>query len=204
MKKILLILAIIISAIGIADVYRQNKNPSSVKAYGALTINFHSPLPGNAIFDIKNFVPGQSVSKSIDIKNSGDNTEVFVKGIKRSGSGNPKLENVLGLKITQGSSVLYDKKLINFLNGDKVSLGKINKNQTKTYTFQVTFESSAGNAYQNKFVKFDMDFSSSGEVKGTSDEGKPGNCQGNGDNHGKIDIKKIENDIRSGLAHYFR
>jgi hypothetical protein len=192
MKKILLIVSILISIIGIYDFYKSSQSPSYAKSFGSLTVNFHSSLPGNAVFNINNFLPGQSINKNIDVKNDGNETmEVFVKGIKRSGNGNPKLENVLDLKITQGSSILYSKKLNNFLDGDKISLGKINKNQSKTYNFRVTFESSAGNTYQGKSVKFDVDFSS-GEVKGANDNNNGDDNHEDNDNHGKFDYKKFD------------
>jgi hypothetical protein len=204
MKKILLLISILISIIGIYDYSKTSQTPSYAQSYGSLTVNFHSSLPGNTVFDINNFLPGQSINKNIDVKNNGDKTtEVFVKGIKRSGNSNPKLENVLDLKITQGSTVLYSKRLNNFLDGDKISLGKINKNQSKTYNFKVTFDPNAGNPYQGKTVKFDIDFSS-GEVKGANDNNNDDDHNEDDDNHGKFDYKKFEDDLRSRFDQFFK
>jgi hypothetical protein len=204
MKKILLILALTVSAYGVFSLYQAKNDSSTVKAYGTLTVNFHSTLPGNPVFDITNFLPGQSTNKNIDVKNDANNTEVFVKGIKKSPNTNPKLENVLDLKIAQGSSVLYSKKLSNFFNDDKISLGKINKNQSKTYNFNVTFETSAGNEYQGKSVKFDMDFSSSGDVKGAKDENNGKDNHKKDFNYHKFDLKRFADDCRSNFQKFFK
>lgn len=172
-KKILLIIAIFVSVFGSFTLYKQSKKSNTVKAYGNLLVDFHSILPGNTIFDINNFLPGQSISKTIDVKNEGNNTEVLVRGVKKSANITPKIESVLDLVIKQGSTTLYSDKLVNFLGGNKVSLGLVNKNQTKTYIFLITFSNTAGNEFQNKNIKFDLDFSSKGDVKGDHDEHTP-------------------------------
>ena len=172
MKKLLIIISLLISAIGFWDFYKSYKNPSFAQSFGSLSVNFHSVLPGNAIFDITNFLPGDTVSRTIDVKNKGKNTaEVFVRGIKTSGTpGSPKIEGVLDLSIKQGTTTFYSGKLSNFLALNNLSLGTLNKNQTKSYVFKVTFPTSAENEYQNKFVKFNLEFKSSGDVKGDHDD----------------------------------
>lgn len=172
MKKLLLGLAILISIVGIVDFYRAYKNPSYAQSFGSLTVNFHSSLPGNAIFDITNFLPGDTVTKTVDVKNEGKNTaEVFVRGIKTQGTpGNPKIENVLDLEIKQGSSVKYSGKLNTFFQMSQLSLGTQNKNQSKEYSFKISFPTEAGNEYQDRFVKFNLEFKSSGDVKGDDDD----------------------------------
>jgi len=199
MKKILLVASVLISIIGIYDFYKSSQSPSYAQSFGSLTVNFHSSIPGNTFFNINNFFPGQAINKDIDVKNGGNNTEVFVKGVKKSGNGNPKLENVLDLKITQGSNTLYSKRLGDFFN-ENISLGNINKNQTKSYNFRVTFETSAGNPYQGKTVTFDMDFTS-GQVLGTHDEN---NGNDKGDHNKKFDFNKFEEDIRSKFDRFFK
>ena len=204
-KKILLIIAGLISMVGIVDLYNQNKNPSLIKAYGNLIVNFHSVLPGNTIFDINNFLPGQSTDKNIDVKNEGNTTEVFVKGVKKSGNTNPKLENVMDIKITQGSNVLYSKNLKNFLESDKISLGTINKNKTKVYNFKITFQTSAGNEYQAKSVKFDLDFSSAGDVKGDHDEYENHDDHNDDHNHNRWDdVRDFGNKCKSAFEKVFK
>jgi len=209
MKKILLGIAMLITIIGAYDFYGSYKNPSYAQSFGSLTVNFHSSLPGNAIFDIHNFLPGDFVSKTIDVKNNGNQTnEVFVKGIKTEGSGgNPKIEGVLDLKIKQGASTLYSNKLSNFLGLSKLSLGNLNKNQTKTYVFEVTFPTTSGNEYQNKLVKFNLEFISSGDVKGDHDENDDDDHDKNKDKkkHGfKDKVKDFGDKCKSAVQNFFK
>lgn len=160
MKKILIILALVLTGFGVYDLYLNRTSDVYAKNYGNITVNFHSTLPKNTIFDITNFLPGQTVNKNIDVKNTGESkTEVFVNGDKKGESGNPKLENILEIKIKEGNNVLYNKKLNKFLDDDKISLGKFNKNQSKTFNIEVIFPQSAGNEYQGKSVKFNLYFS---------------------------------------------
>jgi hypothetical protein len=172
MKKILLLIAVLVSIVGIYDFYKSSQSPSYAQSFGSLTVNFHSSLPGNAVFDIHNFLPGDLVTKTIDVKNNGNKTaEVFVRGIKTDGSpGNPKIEGVLDLLIKQGATTVFSGKLSTFFGLTKLSLGNLNKNQTKSFVFTVSFPTSAGNEYQTKFVKFNLEFSSSGDVKAEHDE----------------------------------
>lgn len=171
-KKVLLTLSILVSIIGGLNFYKSYKSPSYAQSFGSLTVNFHSSLPGNAVFDIHNFLPGDSATKTIDVKNDGKNTtEVKVRGIKTDGSpDDPKIEDVLDLTIKNGANTLYSNKLANFLGVNEVSLGTLNKNQTKSYEFKVSFPTSSGNEYQNKFVKFNLVFKGEGDVKGDHDE----------------------------------
>lgn len=165
MKKILIIISLIISIIGGITWYKKSSVNTYAKNFGNISVNFHSVLPGEAIFDIKNFLPGDRQTRVIDIKNTGDKKiEVFIDGDKVSGSsGNPKIEEVLNIKIEQNGSTLYSKKLNDFFSSGHLTLGEIQKGKSKQYKIVTSFPSESGNIYQNKSVKFDLNFPNNSE-----------------------------------------
>ncbi len=145
--------------------------PSTVRAAGDLTIDFHVP-PGNPIFTITNMKPGDpAVSRNVDVTNGGTVSRlVAVRGVRTSGLGaDPKLETVLDIVITDGITPIYgtgsatgNKKLSDFFTDsgstNGILLNTIAPSGHKTYTFSVTFPGSAGNDFQAKSVIFDLTF----------------------------------------------
>lgn len=151
-------------------IYLQTKNPSTVRAFGDIIVDFHVP-PGDPIFTINNMVPGDMVTKPVDVTNNGTLTKkIAVKADKDSGIGNnPRLERGLIVTISQGGVDLYGgtsgtgkKTLRKFFEDSEeengVNLGKLNPSQTKQYDIKVEFPASAGNQYQGKLVQFDLSF----------------------------------------------
>lgn len=188
-KKILITIALILTGFGVYDLYLNRASVVYAKSYGNITVNFHSTLPGNTIFDINNFLPSQSVTKTIDVKNDdNEKIEVFVNGDKKTGSNNPKPEKVMDIEIKQGNSTVYSKKLNKFLDDDKVSLGKFNKHESKSFNIKVTFNKDAGNEYQGKFISFNLYF---------SDNDK------NDDRHDRRDEDRDDHDNRSRFQKFF-
>lgn len=109
--------------------------------------------------------PGDVSSKPVDVTNSGAVSRfVSVKGVRTGGVGaDPKLETVLDLVISDGSTPIYGPKtLADFFNESLspsgVMLNIINPGGHKTYNFEVTLPSSAGNEFQAKSVIFDLTF----------------------------------------------
>jgi len=163
----ILILTIIVSGVFyLSGVWDRLFNPSTVRAFGDLIVDFHVPI-NTAIFNVTNFAPGDpSETRPIDVTNNGTVARfIAVKGIRKSGIGNdPKIESALVMSIKDGSSVIYGpKKLSEFLtesaNPNGVKLNIINAaGGQKNYGFQVTFPSSAGNDFQAKSVIFDLTF----------------------------------------------
>lgn len=174
--RILLVLVILATIIKVVapDLFR----PSTVRAFGDLTVDFHVPA-GTPIFSIANMAPGDPpVTKPVDVTNGSSFTRMIsVKGIRTGGVGaDPKLETVLDLVISDGSIPIYGtgsptgpKTLKDFftesLNANGVQLNVINPGGSKTYNFTVTFPSSEGNDFQAKSVIFDLTF---GEITGNN------------------------------------
>lgn len=173
MKKRLfrILLALLILGTIIKFVAPDLFKPSTIRAFGDLTVNFHIP-PLDPIFTVANMAPGDPPeNRNVDVHNGGSVPRlVSVKGIRTGGIGSdPKLETVLDLVIKDGATDVYGgtsptgpKTVTDFFvdsgETDGIKLSIINPGADKTYNFKVTFPDSAGNDFQAKSVIFDLTF----------------------------------------------
>lgn len=172
MKKILLqaskLVALFILSFGIVWYAKENLLDilqKRVDAAGALSFNT-GVANGQPIFSFSNISPGFSTSHNITAENSDTVArKTGVKGIKTSGG---ILDNALLIEIKQNGSTLYGPKMLSEFFSDSqtlngVELSQLNPGQSAEYEFFVTFESSAGNEYQNQSLVFDLQFGIIGE-----------------------------------------
>ena len=189
MKIKLRLLKITIIALSVAVTY-QLVSPtflSDTNAYAAgdLTVNWGVP-EGSPIFVVNNWMPGNSQSRTVTIKNNTATAQpVKVKGVKTTETGN--LSQVIDFVISQSGTDIYGgatgaKTLAQFFTdsggASGVSLGTVSAGVTKSYEFKATFKPSSGNEYQAKNVVFNINIIAP-EVLGVCDD-KSGN--GNRDN----------------------
>lgn len=149
-------------------------------AVGDLTIDWGVVPSGDPIFTVSNMAPGDIVSKSVDVTNDADSIRpVGVRGEKTSSNGD--LATVLDIVISENGTDLYggtstggEKNVQDFFDDsalpDGIFLRNFNPSEPKTYTFKVTFDSAAGNSFQDKEVVFDIIFGLSVQV--------PEECEG--------------------------
>ena len=142
-------------------------NPPTVRAFGDLFVDFHVDV-NTPIFNMTNMKPGDYKSMPIDVTNNGTVARyVAVKGERTNGFGiTPFIESVLSIVIKDGANPIYGPKTLNDFftqsatpNG--IMLNIINPGGNKTYNFQVTFPSSAGDEFQAKSVIFNIIFGTS-------------------------------------------
>ncbi len=117
-----------------------------------------------AIFNVTNMAPGQFQSKTVNISNGASSARsVSIKGILTSDPG--VLANVMDIVINDGTTDLYGgssgaKTLTNFFTDSSgpsgINLFTLSAGQNKNITIKVTFQSSAGNSYQNKTLIFNI------------------------------------------------
>lgn len=162
--KILLVIAIITGAIYFGGGLEKIFNPTTVRAFGNLLVDFHVPV-GTPIFNLENMKPGDSIDRPIDVtNNASDVSDVRIKGIRDSGvGGTPLIESVLTLTINDGATTVYGPKTLDdfFTDSattDGVPLSIVNPSGHKTYDFVVSFPSSAENEFQAKSVALDLTF----------------------------------------------
>lgn len=152
---------------------------STAQAVGDLTVDWGVPAGDpNPIFTVSNMAPGDIVSKSVGVTNdAGSIRPVGVRGEKTSSNGD--LATVLDFVIAENDTDVYGgttgpKTLAEFFvdsaGEDGIFLRNFNPSEPKTYTFKVTFDSAAGNSFQDKEVVFDIIFGLSVQV--------PEECEG--------------------------
>lgn len=165
----MLVIAIIVASGTLNNLFR----PSTVRAFGELTVDFNSVLPGQALFDVDNMAPGDPpVSHDVDVHNGGSvarMVSVKADNITYSG-GTPNLDEALEIIIKDGINPIYGegsptnkKTLKNFFDESAdpngVQLNVIPSGGDKTYNFEVSFPSTDNdNPYQGKSVTFDLTF----------------------------------------------
>jgi hypothetical protein len=164
MRIIKIVFLLLISALLLGYGYHLYTTPSTVRAFGNLSVNFGIPS-GNPLFTVTNMKPGDSELKTLPITNSGHQAQLIaVKGIRKGGSlDNPLLESVLQLTISQNGTILWGPDTLEhfFSQGttpNGISLNAIAADETKNYTFFVSFPSASGNPFQAKSVIFDLIF----------------------------------------------
>jgi hypothetical protein len=169
-RFIKVIALLIITAFMLGYGYQLFTEPSTVRAFGDLTVQFGVP-PSTPLFNISNMAPGDVTTEDVVVTNSGLMPRmVAVKGVRTGVVGSePKLENVLDIIISDGVTPLYGtgsgtgpktvkQFFIDSQSADGIQLNVVNNGSAKTYTITVTFPTSAGNEYQAKSVIFDLTF----------------------------------------------
>ncbi len=138
---------------------------STAYAVGDLTVNWGVP-DGTPLFTVQNLTPGQSQSRSVTIQNgSSNNHPVAIRGILNSQTGN--LASVLLITISEngtdkygGSSSTGPKTLQQFFTDSALPNGifvsTLPSANSTIYSMKITFDPSAGNAFQNKQLLFDI------------------------------------------------
>lgn len=155
----------------------------------------------NPLFGAVNFVPGQSVSGSIEIKNkSGVTKTIITEAIKEDDPNN--FAAALNLEIKQGETNLYglgdSKTLKDFFDAGEVVLSTLANDATTTYEFIATFKSDAGDEYQNKKINnFDILIGFQGEEGTTGGGGTGGGGSGGGGSTSGLTISQTANTVVS-------
>jgi len=108
------------------------------------------------LFKEANFLPGDSISRYIKVKNN--STDIFKIATKADNFvDNDGLGDVLNLEIKQGVVSHYNDTLSNFFSDGVVLLPDLAGNGTKTqYDYIISFDPVAGNTYQGKSLSFDI------------------------------------------------
>ncbi len=146
---------------------------NTARAVGDLTVDWGVPS-GDPIFTVSNMAPEDMETRSVLVTNDATSIRpVGVRGEEVNQTGN--ISTVLDIVISEDGSDLYggasiggSKTLVEFFvdsaGEDGIFLQNLNPGDTKTYTFKVTFDSAAGNSFQDKEVVFDIIFGLSVQV----------------------------------------
>lgn len=156
LSKTILILSIVIlgaNAPGFSFAQAQSEDD--------LIVNFEqSPL-----FDEANFLPGESVERTVEVKNNTNETKrIAVQAINVSDPDN--FGYALNIEITEGSDNCHQSSLSSFFDAGEVYLSDLGANSSTTYTFSIEFYPGANNNFQGKNLGFDILVGFQGEEGG--------------------------------------
>ena len=99
--------------------------------------------------------PGKSITKTLNLKNSGLETrEMAIKGTRTSAVN--ILENVMHISIVGGTTVIWSGSVADFYGQEKIGMGNFDPGADLNYDFTVFMSSGAGDEYQNKETIFDL------------------------------------------------
>lgn len=106
------------------------------------------------LFQLSNFLPGDTVTKSVEIINN-DSVNPCVISIQ--GDGN---SNILTDSIRFSIDSLYSKSLSDFIGGDNIQIANLQPNQSVNHSMTLYFPSTATNLVANKSANFDIKINS--------------------------------------------
>lgn len=141
-----------ITSVGVAGTYAeftaQSANPGNT--FSAATIALSTDHPSNSIFSATNMVPGDSITRTVEVQNSG--TADFTYTITASDENAPSnalwtdLTNGLQITAADGSTQLYSGPISQLT---QVSTGvTLGPGAAQTLTFTVSLPTSADNSLQ--------------------------------------------------------
>ena len=138
-------------------------------AQNGILVQF-SPDP---LFNAANFLPGDSLTGQIRVdNNTGQQVSIYMwtKNVIDNGH----LGNVLSLIITKNGTQLYHNHLANLFSENSVLLSSIDAGTQALYQIVLSFDSEAGNEYQNKSLQFDFNIGIESQDQGSGGGGDGG------------------------------
>lgn len=126
-----------------------------VYAVGDLTVAWAT----DPLFNETNIAPGFTTTKTVTVSNGATSFRpVGVRGILTSDAGN--MSSVMDIEIKEGTTILYSNTLAQFFTDSSgpngILLSNLSSGSNTQYNFIVTFNTAAGNDYQNKTILFDL------------------------------------------------
>lgn len=137
----------------------------------ALEVDFEA----TPLFLDANIEPGDSEARTVTVRNTTtEEQDVYVSVLNVFSTG---LGEVMELTVTAPGSTYFTGVFDDFFSTTPLSLGTLAVGETKVFTFEAAFPSSAGNEYQTKQLGFDLVI---GFVGGETVTDNPGGGNGGG------------------------
>jgi spore coat-associated protein N len=163
-------LAVVLAAVGVtvgsgANFTAHAANPANTFTAGTLTVGSSA---ASALLNAPNLKPGDTVSGTVDIQNTGSLPGAFTLSTSNAVDGTPALLPQLDLKIedcglwngstapTCGSGTIVHNAKANAVG--TIALGSFAANAKHRYQFDVTLPPSTGNSFQGKTASIEFDW----------------------------------------------
>jgi len=116
-----------------------------------------------SLFNEANFLPGQSVTRCVNVtNNSGETKKIGLEIIDNLLCSTDCLSDKLDLVVSQSTTILSGS-LTTFYGAGEQILSDLNTGDTTTYCFSMTFNPDAGNTYKNSSADFNIKIGFFGE-----------------------------------------
>ena len=158
-KFIVALVLLTVLSIELVQVFKI-RNVNTVRAFAHLTVDLGVPS-GEPIFTVNNMLPGDCEDREVGVRNDGDEEDsISVRSDNETDL--DFLSRALNMEIYDGVTLLYSDTLEQFFMDsetlDGVPLSPLSPGEEKVFTFEVCFQETAGNEYQNTEVIFDLIF----------------------------------------------
>ncbi len=150
----------------------------------ALAADLAVVFEATPLFSSANIVPGDSVSRTIEVSNTGTETEALLLSVANTFSSG--LSEVMLLTVTSGSDSFFEGTFVEFFTATPVPLGDIADSSSRTYTLTASLPSGIGNEYQLETLGFDLVIGFEGGE--TVTDGEPERSSGGGGGGGSFDL----------------
>lgn len=128
--------------------------PAQAQAVDILDINFEQqPLFSNA-----NILPGDEIIRYVEVRNKDSENSYTIATKADNVTNSDGLGDVMYLTIFNHDTneIYYENILTDFFNAGVVELSDLGPGETIKYDYKIYFQNTAGNAYQNKTLGFDI------------------------------------------------
>jgi spore coat-associated protein N len=123
---------------------------NTTSAFTTGTLTQSNSKAGQAIFDLDNLKPGDTLNGTLTITNTGSLPAAF--SLTETSSSNAFSADLLTLRITNTTTgtTVYDGTFGGLVDGAQNELGTYAAGDANTYQFTVTLDAAAGNSEQGK------------------------------------------------------
>ena len=124
---------------------------SHVSAGNVINVAFEN----TPLFSEANIVPGDSVTRYIRVGNK-VNESIAINSAATGVNDPDGLGDMLNIVIKKGSTILYQNTLSAFFHATNIPLGSLAISENVQYDYTISFNTQAGNNYQEKTLMFDI------------------------------------------------
>ena len=143
-----------------------------------LVVKFNPDDPlSDKLFDVVNFLPGDSVDGSAYVENNSSETKtIAIEAINVHNDiiyADKKFGDALYLTIRENSELtpIFEGTLTEFFDAREFSLSNLDSETSTTYNFFISFDESSDNNYQGKSLEFDVLIGFQGEEGSSTSSG---------------------------------
>lgn len=127
--------------------------------------------PAEALFDIKNALPGEEYTRTVEISNERQEDCALNLSLGQVSHDDNNMAAKLRAVIADGANQYFDGEFGKLSGDEPVQLGMIKAGDINLYHWRLALDLEAGNEFQGQRIKFDIDFNVTCEEDAASETG---------------------------------